>query len=90
MFVDCEKWRVEFGVEQVKRTFHFDEREKANQYYPQYYHKTDKVSPPYSSNFIFFDVDFVSLVDRYILNNWIQLIFLQCIKSQLRKDYCKI
>jgi len=43
MFVDCEKWRVEFGVEQVKRTFHFDEREKVNQYYPQYYHKTDKV-----------------------------------------------
>jgi hypothetical protein len=44
MFVDCEKWRVEFGVEELKHTFHFDEREKVNQYYPQYYHKTDKVS----------------------------------------------
>ena len=43
MFIDREKWRVEFGVEALKLTFHLDEREKVNQYYPQYYHKTDKV-----------------------------------------------
>ena len=52
MFIECEKWRVEFGVEQVKHTFHFDEREKVNQYYPQYYHKTDKVSLPHFSLFL--------------------------------------
>ena len=46
MFVDCEKWRVDFGVDQLKRTFHFDEREKVNQYYPQYHHKTDNVHTP--------------------------------------------
>jgi len=43
MFVECEKWRVEFGVEELNRSFVFEEREKVNQYYPQYYHKTDKV-----------------------------------------------
>jgi len=43
MFIEREKWRVEYGVEEVKSTFQFDEREKVNQYYPQYFHKTDKV-----------------------------------------------
>jgi len=46
MFVECEKWRVDFGVDQLKRTFRFDEREKVNQYYPQYHHKTDNVPSP--------------------------------------------
>jgi len=45
MFIECEKWRVEFQVEQLKHSFVFEEREKVNQYYPQYYHKTDNVSP---------------------------------------------
>lgn len=43
MFVECEKWRIEFDVENVRNTFQFTEREKVNQYYPQYFHKTDKV-----------------------------------------------
>jgi len=46
MLVELEKWRTEFGVEELKHTFHFDEREKVNQYYPQYYHKTDKFGRP--------------------------------------------
>ena len=45
MFIECEKWRVEFKLEQLKHSFVFEEREKVNQYYPQYYHKTDNVSP---------------------------------------------
>jgi CRAL/TRIO domain len=45
MFADAEKWRKEFGVEELKHTFHFDEREEVAQYYPQYYHKADSVSP---------------------------------------------
>jgi hypothetical protein len=44
MFIDRENWRKEFGVEELKRTFQFDEKEQVNQYYPQYYHKTDKVT----------------------------------------------
>jgi hypothetical protein len=43
MFSECEKWRVEFGVEELKRTFVFEEKEEVWRYYPQYYHKTDKV-----------------------------------------------
>jgi hypothetical protein len=46
MYIECEKWRVEFQVDHLKHAFVFDEREKVNQYYPQYYHKTDNVPPP--------------------------------------------
>jgi hypothetical protein len=45
-FVDCEKWRAEYagvGVEELVRTFDYKERPEVFQYYPQYYHKTDKV-----------------------------------------------
>src|SRR5579859_6493753 len=50
MFSECEKWRIEFEVEHLKHTFVFEEREKVNQYYPQYYHKTDNV---YTLQFLF-------------------------------------
>ena len=43
MFVSCEKWRKEFGVDELVRTFKFTEKEAVSKYYPQYYHKTDKV-----------------------------------------------
>jgi CRAL/TRIO, N-terminal domain len=74
MFSDCEKWRGDFGVDELVHTFQFDEREKVNKYYPQYYHKTDKV---------FFDEGVVngSWVVHYILNSWIPLIFPPCTKS---------
>jgi hypothetical protein len=45
-FVDCEKWRAEYagvGVEELVRTFDYKERPQVFEYYPQYYHKTDKV-----------------------------------------------
>jgi hypothetical protein len=45
-FIDCEKWRSEYagkGVEELVRTFEYTERPEVFKYYPQYYHKTDKV-----------------------------------------------
>lgn len=45
-FVDCEKWRSEYagcGVEELVRTFDYTERPEVFKFYPQYYHKTDKV-----------------------------------------------
>jgi hypothetical protein len=43
--VDSEKWRSEFGggVDELTRTFEYPEKKEIFQYYPQYYHKTDKV-----------------------------------------------
>ena len=46
-FVDSEKWRKEYagvGIEELVRTFEYKERAEIFKYYPQYYHKTDKVS----------------------------------------------
>jgi hypothetical protein len=43
MFTDCEKWREEFGVDEIVKTFKFDENPLVTSYYPRYYHKTDKV-----------------------------------------------
>ena len=44
-FLDCEKWRKEFqgGVDDLVPNFDYKEREQIFEYYPQYYHKTDKV-----------------------------------------------
>jgi len=44
-FVDCEKWRKEFGggVDKLVPTFDYKEKPQVFKYYPQYYHKTDKV-----------------------------------------------
>lgn len=44
-FVDCEKWRKEFGggVDHLLQTFEYKEKTEVFKYYPQYYHKTDKV-----------------------------------------------
>ncbi|KAI4207979.1 MAG: hypothetical protein LQ346_000316 [Caloplaca aetnensis] len=46
MFVDCEKWRKEFGVDDLVRNFDYKEKPKVFEYYPQYYHKTDKDGRP--------------------------------------------
>lgn len=43
MFVDCEKWRKDFGLDHLVRTFDYQEKAEVFKYYPQYYHKTDKV-----------------------------------------------
>jgi len=46
MFTDCEKWRKEFGVDEIVKTFKFDENPLVTAYYPRYYHKTDKDGRP--------------------------------------------
>jgi hypothetical protein len=43
-FIECEKWRKEFGTDELVKTFEYTEKPQVFQYYPQYYHKTDKVS----------------------------------------------
>ena len=47
-FVDCEKWRKEFGggVDKLLQTFEYTEKPQVMAYYPQYYHKTDKEGRP--------------------------------------------
>jgi hypothetical protein len=44
-FVDTENWRKEFGggVDDLTRTFEYKEKKEIFNFYPQYYHKTDKV-----------------------------------------------
>lgn len=42
-FVECEKWREEFNLDELVRTFDYTEKAEVFQFYPQYYHKTDKV-----------------------------------------------
>lgn len=43
-FVANEKWRKEFGTDSLPQTFNYTEKPEVFKYYPQYYHKTDKVS----------------------------------------------
>jgi hypothetical protein len=42
-FLDCEKWRKEFNLDDLVRNFDYPEKQQVFEYYPQYYHKTDKV-----------------------------------------------
>lgn len=42
-FVDCEKWRQETDLDNVIAAWEYPEKEEMFKYYPQYYHKTDKV-----------------------------------------------
>ncbi|KAF2085346.1 hypothetical protein K490DRAFT_67763 [Saccharata proteae CBS 121410] len=50
MFVDSEKWRKEFGgeggVDHLVANFEYTEKPQVFEYYPQYYHKTDKDGRP--------------------------------------------
>ena len=41
--MDCEKWRKDFGVDDLVQNFDYKEKPQVFEYYPQYYHKTDKV-----------------------------------------------
>ncbi|KAL2135184.1 hypothetical protein VTI74DRAFT_9501 [Chaetomium olivicolor] len=43
MFIDCEKWREETKLDETVPTWEYPEKEAMFKYYPQYYHKTDKV-----------------------------------------------
>lgn len=45
-FVDTENWRKEFNVDDIVATFEYTEKPQVFEYYPQYYHKTDKDGRP--------------------------------------------
>jgi hypothetical protein len=46
MLLDAEKWRQEFGVDDLIKNFDFKEKAEVNKYYPQYYHKNDQDGRP--------------------------------------------
>ncbi|KAJ5888136.1 cytosolic factor phosphatidylinositol/phosphatidylcholine transfer protein [Penicillium taxi] len=46
MFIETEKWRKEFGTDDLPRTFDYTEKAKVFEYYPQFYHKTDNDGRP--------------------------------------------
>ncbi|KAL2072232.1 hypothetical protein VTL71DRAFT_11575 [Oculimacula yallundae] len=46
MFVDSENWRKEINLDDLTRNFKYEEKPQVSEYYPQYYHKTDKDGRP--------------------------------------------
>lgn len=42
-FVDCEKWRADTKLDETVPIWEYPEKGQIFKYYPQYYHKTDKV-----------------------------------------------
>ncbi|KAE8212234.1 hypothetical protein CF327_g4105 [Tilletia walkeri] len=46
MFTAAEKWRKEYGVDELYENFDYPEQAEVDKYYPQYYHKTDKDGRP--------------------------------------------
>lgn len=44
MFEASEAWRKDYKVDELYHSFEYPEKEKVDQFYPQYYHKTDNVS----------------------------------------------
>jgi len=46
MYVNCEKWRQEYGTNTILEDFHYMEKSKVAEFYPQYYHKIDKDGRP--------------------------------------------
>ncbi|CAG8651495.1 4541_t:CDS:2, partial [Diversispora eburnea] len=46
MFMDCEKWRKDFGVDDLVKNFDYTEREEVMKHFPRYYHKTDNEGRP--------------------------------------------
>lgn len=42
-FVDTEAWRKETQLDETVPTWEYPEKEQIFKFYPQYYHKTDKV-----------------------------------------------
>jgi len=46
MLISAEKWREEFGVENIMKEFDFKEKAQVDKFYPQCYHKMDKDGRP--------------------------------------------
>ncbi|CAK5277695.1 unnamed protein product [Mycena citricolor] len=46
MLLAAEKWRKDFRVDELVRTFDYPELQQVDKYYPQYYHHVDKLGRP--------------------------------------------
>jgi len=46
MLINAEKWRKDFGVDDIVANFDFKEKVEVDKYYPSYYHKMDKDGRP--------------------------------------------
>lgn len=46
MFVTCEKWREEFGTNTILEDFYYPEKAQVMEFYPQFYHQSDKDGRP--------------------------------------------
>lgn len=46
MWANNEKWRSEFGADEIARHFDYKEQVEVDKYYPQYYHKMDRDGRP--------------------------------------------
>lgn len=42
-FIDAENWRKQIDLDNLVRNWDYPEKAEIFKYYPQYYHKTDKV-----------------------------------------------
>lgn len=46
MWLEKEKWALEFGVDDIISNFEFPQWEQVRKYYPRFYHKQDKFGRP--------------------------------------------
>ncbi|KAK4056233.1 cytosolic factor, phosphatidylinositol/phosphatidylcholine transfer protein [Microbotryomycetes sp. JL221] len=46
MWIDTQKWRKEFKVDELYETFDYTEKPEVDKLYPRFYHKTDKDGRP--------------------------------------------
>jgi len=44
MFSECEQWRKDIKLDELVKSFDFEENPLVMEVYPRYYHKTDKVT----------------------------------------------
>ena len=47
MLLSAEQWRKDFKVDEIVNSFEFKEKAEVDKYYPQFYHRTDKVNNPF-------------------------------------------
>lgn len=45
MWIDTQKWRQAYKVDELYETFDYTEKAQVSKLYPRFYHKTDKVRP---------------------------------------------
>ncbi|KIK70320.1 hypothetical protein GYMLUDRAFT_32319, partial [Collybiopsis luxurians FD-317 M1] len=58
MWLANEKWRKEFGVDEIVKSFDYNEKAQVDKYYPQFYHKVDKDGRPiYIERLGFLDIN---------------------------------